>query len=152
MAYDKAAFGYAVGVEFEHSDLPVHLFNRLGRTLEIIRRVRIFSRKSRVGIFEIGQIYINKTLQHFERFHGFISAAVIHNRHRRMIFFKYPRYGIRIMSRGNEIEIMRALFNEPVKSAHNIFVAHRDARSPAAYLAVLAIHAPEIAPAEEHCA
>ena len=81
-----------------------------------------------------------------------IAAAVIYNRHRRMIFFEYPRHGIRIMSRGNEIEIMRALFNEPVKSAHNIFVAHRDARSPAAYLAVLAIHAPEIAPAEEHCA
>ena len=114
--------------------------------------MRIFNRKSRVGIFEIWQIYINKPLKPFERFHRFISAAVIHNRHWRMIFFEYPRYGIRIMSRGNEIEIMRALFNEPVKSAHNIFVAHRDARSPAAYLAVLAINAPEIAPAEEHCA
>ena len=46
-----------------------------------------------------------------------------------MIFFKYPRYGIRIMSRGNEIEIMRALFNEPVtfvivtKKLNNSFVS-----------------------------
>lgn len=64
--------------------------------------------------------------------------------------FEYPRHGIGIMSRGDKIQIVCTLFNEPVKGSHDLVVGHRNPRFSAAYLAVLAIHAPEVTAAEEH--
>ena len=146
----NAAAEKAVFVQLERARVLDHTLYGVFCRRRIVRRAGIARGERRVGIFKIRQkdAHLRR-----ERVHGidrFISRRIPHDRDLRLCDGERFPYFRRELRAGDEIEVVHALRFQPGEDRREALDGDRFADPPAAERIVLAVHAAERTPGEEH--
>ena len=146
---DNGAPDQLFTVPLGFSRLANHLPDGIRRHREVVRRPGQVSCQCVIGIFQVGQINVNFSIQLAQDLHPLIAAAVVHHRHRQL-GTQSGRNGGQELGRGHEIDIFRPLGNQILKNPPQARAVRGHAHRPAADGRVLTVFAAQCAAAEEY--
>ena len=147
MPHDQPALHLLV-LHDGRADLTVHFANRRVGGLKIVGRVGEPRREGVVGIFHVGQIDVNQSVQLFQRLDAFVAAAIVDHGDGKLR--RQGRENRRQkVRRRDQIDTLRALIDQCFKYFPQPCGGKCVAETAPRYVAVLAIAAPQRAAAEK---
>ena len=130
--------------------LAHHFVNRRMRRVGVIPRAGEHCRHVRVDVFVIRQIDIHRALQHAQRLHAFIAAAVVDDRDVRPVQRQRVEHGGNEVRRRHEVDVVRALRLQLAEDLRKPLRRDDLPLAPLADAFILAEHAPQPAAGKEH--